>query len=72
MNAFSIVIWVYLVLIFIELVVGNCSSTIIDENQLSSPLNIWNMTTLVITKNNPSPTTMYQNSYCCKLAPISA
>ena len=45
---------------------------IIDENQLSLAHNILSATKVKISnnKNNP-PTTIDQNSFCCKLAPIS-
>ena len=49
---------------------------IIDEKQLSSAHNILSIIKLKIhnNKNNPSPlpTTIDQNGYCWKLAPISA
>ena len=44
---------------------------IIDENQLSSAHNISNTTTFETTNKQP-PTTIDQNGYCYKLAPISA
>ena len=45
---------------------------IIDENQLSSAHNISNTTTFETTNKTTPPTTIDQNSYCSKLAPISA
>ena len=45
---------------------------IIDENQLSYAHNILSTTKLEIQiKNNNPPTTIDQNGYCCKLAPIT-
>ena len=49
---------------------------IIDENQLSSADNILSTTKFKTSKQQnqlpPSPITIDQNGYCCKLAPISA